>query len=25
VTVSIYASGPDSTPAECSFNGVACQ
>jgi hypothetical protein len=25
VTVSIYASGPDSTPAECSFNDVACQ
>jgi Cellulose binding domain len=25
VTVSIYASGPESTPAECSFNGVACQ
>jgi endoglucanase len=25
VTVSIFASGPDSTPAECSFNNVACQ
>jgi hypothetical protein len=25
VTVSIYASGPESTPAECSFNDVACQ
>jgi hypothetical protein len=25
VTVSIYASGPDPTPAECSFNDVACQ
>lgn len=25
VTVSIYASGPDSSPAECSFNDVTCQ
>lgn len=25
VTISIYASGPQSTPAECSFNHVACQ
>jgi hypothetical protein len=25
VTVSIYASGPVRTPAECSFNGVACR
>jgi hypothetical protein len=25
VTVSIYASGPESMPAECSFNGVACR
>ena len=25
VTVSIYASGPNQTPAECSFNDVACQ
>jgi hypothetical protein len=25
VTVSIYASGPDSTPAVCSFNDVGCQ
>jgi hypothetical protein len=24
VTVSIYASGPDPTPAVCSFNNVAC-
>jgi hypothetical protein len=25
VTVTIYASGPNQTPAECSFNDVACQ
>ena len=25
VTVSIYASGPVLTPAECSFNDVACR
>jgi hypothetical protein len=25
VTVTIYASGPTQTPAECSFNTVACQ
>jgi Cellulose binding domain len=25
VTISIFASGPESTPAECSFNDVACQ
>ena len=25
VTVSIYASGPDRTPAACSFNQVACR
>jgi hypothetical protein len=25
VTISIYASGPDRTPVECSFNDVACQ
>ena len=25
VTVTIYASGPNPTPAECTFNNVACQ
>ncbi|HWG15603.1 MAG TPA: cellulose binding domain-containing protein, partial [Streptosporangiaceae bacterium] len=24
-TITIYASGPDPAPAECSFNNVACQ